>query len=309
MIRRPSKYSRGRLPDPVLTRVFRNLDIHELMKLRAVSWHWHKTISTSPDLVHELDLTKYNRKVTDRTLVDIICPFVGARPRYINISNCFHVTDEGFAELAKTCGPSVRIWRMKSVWDITGPAVLEMVQKAKGLEEVDLSNCRKVGDNLLARVIGWVVPELPPHMALAHAQQQAQINGRRAAAQGKGASAQPAPQPLPPGTVVGCPKLRRLTLSYCKHITDRSMAHIAVHAANRIESIDLTRCTTITDVGFQHWSVYPFPRLTKLCLADCTYLTDNAIVYLTNAAKGLRELDLVSLDHFLGDLKDGVNKQ
>ena len=72
------------------------------------------------------------------------------------------------------------------------------------------------------------------------------------------------------------------------------MAHIAVHTAARIEQIDLTRCTTITDVGFQHWSVYPFPRLSKLCLADCTYLTDNAIVYLTIAAKGLRELDLVS---------------
>ncbi|EAT91975.2 hypothetical protein SNOG_00480 [Parastagonospora nodorum SN15] len=282
MIRRPSKYSRGRLPDPLLTKVFAYLNIHELMKLRSVSWHWHKTISSSPDIMHNLDLTKFNRKVTDRTLVDIICPFVGTRPRYINISNCFHVTDEGFAELAKTCGPSVRIWRMKSVWDITGPAVLEMVQKAKGLEEVDLSNCRKVGDNLLARIIGWVVPELPPQMAMAHAQHQAQMNGRR----GKGANSQPPPQPLPPGTVVGCPKLRRLTLSYCKHITDRSMAHIAVHAANRIESIDLTRCTTITDVGFQHWSVYPFPRLTKLCLADCTYLTDNAIVYLTNAAKG-----------------------
>ncbi|KAF2822465.1 RNI-like protein [Ophiobolus disseminans] len=287
MLRRPSRYSRGRLPDPILTKVFSNLDIHELMKLREVSWHWHKTISSAPNILHDLDLTKYNRKVTDRTLVDIICPFVGSRPRYINISNCFHVTDEGFAELAKTCGPSVRIWRMKSVWDITGPAVLEMVQKAKGLEEVDLSNCRKVGDNLLARVIGWVVPELPPQMAMAHAQHQAQMNGRRA-----GKNVQPAPQPLPPGTVVGCPKLKRLTLSYCKHITDRSMAHIAVHAANRIESIDLTRCTTITDVGFQHWSVYPFPRLTKLCLADCTYLTDNAIVYLTNAAKALRELDL-----------------
>lgn len=296
MIRRPSRYSRGRLPDPLLTQIFQYLDIHELMKLREISWHWHKTISSSPDILHDLDLTKYNRKVTDRTLVDIICPFVGSRPRYINISNCFHVTDEGFAELAKTCGPSVRIWRMKSVWDITGPAVLEMVQKAKGLEEVDLSNCRKVGDNLLARVIGWVVPELPPQMAMAHAQHQAQMNGRRANGPGKaGANGQPVPQPLPPGTVVGCPKLRRLTLSYCKHITDRSMAHIAVHAANRLESIDLTRCTTITDVGFQHWSVYPFPRLTKLCLADCTYLTDNAIVYLTNAAKGLRELDLVGL--------------
>jgi F-box/leucine-rich repeat protein 7 len=149
--------------------------------------------------------------------------------------------------------------------------------------------------NLLARVIGWVVPEIPPQMALAHAKQQQEMMQRQNAKNGKtGTNAQPLPQPLPPGTVVGCPKLRRLTLSYCKHITDRSMAHIAVHAANRIESIDLTRCTTITDVGFQHWSVYPFPRLTKLCLADCTYLTDNAIVYLTNAAKGLRELDLVS---------------
>jgi F-box/leucine-rich repeat protein 7 len=289
----PSRYGRGRLPDPVLTKIFANLDIHQLMKLRTISSHWSKLITDSPDIMHDLDLTKYNRKVTDRSLVDIICPFVGSRPRYINMSNCFHVTDEGFGELAKTCGPSVRIWRMKSVWDITGPAVLEMVQKAKGLEEVDLSNCRKVGDNLLARVIGWVVPEMPPQMAMAHAQHQAQLNSRKNGGKG-GANGQPAPQPLPPGTVVGCPKLRRLTLSYCKHITDRSMAHIAVHAANRIESIDLTRCTTITDVGFQHWSVYPFPRLTKLVLADCTYLTDNAIVYLSNAAKGLRELDLVS---------------
>ncbi|KAF2124488.1 RNI-like protein [Dothidotthia symphoricarpi CBS 119687] len=293
MIRKPSRYSRGMLPDLVLVGIFQHLNLHELMRLRRISWHWHKIISTSPDILHDLDLAKYNRKVTDRTLVDIICPFVGSRPKYINISNCFHITDEGFGELAKTCAPGVKIWRMKSVWDITGPAVLEMVQKAKGLEEVDLSNCRKVGDNLLARVIGWVVPELPPQMALAHAQHQAQVNNRRTSGQKTaGANGQAVPQPLPAGTVVGCPKLRRLTLSYCKHITDRSMAHIAVHAANRIESIDLTRCTTITDVGFQHWSVYPFPRLTKLILADCTYLTDNAIVYLTNAAKGLRELDL-----------------
>jgi F-box/leucine-rich repeat protein 7 len=72
------------------------------------------------------------------------------------------------------------------------------------------------------------------------------------------------------------------------------MAHIATHAAARIEEMDLTRCTTITDQGFQSWSVWTFPRLTKLCLADCTYLTDNAIVCLTHAARGLKFLDLVS---------------
>ena len=291
IIRKSSKFAKGILPEAVLTTVFQHLDVGELMQARLVSSHWHRVITTCPDILQVLDLTKYNRRVTDSVLSGIICPFVGRRPRVVDISNCFHITDEGFTILASTCGVNVKVWRMKSVWDITGPAVLEMINKAKGLEEVDLSNCRKVGDNLLARVIGWVVPELP-HAVTMH--QPAQMNGRqRAAGPRPPGQAQSGPPPPMPGTVIGCPRLKRLTLSYCKHITDRSMAHLAVHARQRVEQIDLTRCTTITDVGFQHWSVYPFPRLSKLCLADCTYLTDNAIVYLTNAAKGLRELDLV----------------
>ncbi|KKY25834.1 putative cyclic nucleotide-binding domain containing protein [Diplodia seriata] len=273
------------MPDICDVKIFQHLDIAELMRLRTVSMHWLKILTSSPSILYDLDLAPYNRRITDRVLTDIICPFVGQRPRYVDISNCFHLTDEGFTALATTCGANVKRWKMKSVWDITGQAVLEMVNKAKALQEVDLSNCRKVGDNLLARVVGWVVPDLPPGYMQA---QQAQMNGRY----GRKGQQQQQVQQLPPGTVVGCPKLRRLTLSYCKHITDRSMAHIAVHASTRLESIDLTRCTTITDQGFQHWSVYPFPNLTRICLADCTYLTDNAIVFLTNAAKALRELDL-----------------
>jgi F-box/leucine-rich repeat protein 7 len=184
-----------------------------------------------------------------------------------------------------------------------------MTNKAKSLEEIDLSNCRKVGDNLLARVVGWVVPELSPMEQAAQReyvqQQQQQLllaaggGGGSAAATATVARALRSPSQTPaPGTVVGCPALKRLTLSYCKHITDRSMAHIATHAAQRIESIDLTRCTTITDAGFHSWSVWSFPRLTRLCLADCTYLTDNAIVWLTHAARGLRWLDLVSFFSF-----------
>jgi F-box/leucine-rich repeat protein 7 len=181
---------------------------------------------------------------------------------------------------------------MKSVWDITGQAVLDMTNKAKDLEEIDLSNCRKVGDNLLARVVGWIVPDLSPQQALSPRRNTANNTGHKPAP--LNLSSPPPPQTPAPGTVVGCPSLRRLTLSYCKHITDRSMAHIATHAAPRIEEIDLTRCTTITDAGFHAWSVWSFPRLTRLCLADCTYLTDNAIVWLTHAARGLVWLDLVS---------------
>ena len=281
--RRPSQFSKGILPNAILVMIFEHLELHHLMRLRSVSIHWSKLLKDSPELVKTLDLTPYNRKVTDDVLINRICPFVGSRPRSINISNCFHITDQGFTALATTCGASATCWKMKSVWDITAQAVLEMTTRAKQLEEVDLSNCRKVSDNLLARVVGWVV--VAPSNSSAH--------GIRQQAAWRGANGSHPPHPPPPGTVFGCPKLKTLTLSYCKHVTDRSMAHIAYHAASRLEQIDLTRCTTITDQGFQHWGQFSFTRLRKLCLADCTYLSDNAIVYLTNAAKGLRELDLV----------------
>ncbi|KAI0393727.1 hypothetical protein F5Y17DRAFT_466719 [Xylariaceae sp. FL0594] len=238
------------LPDETLISIFQYLNAVELYRLRILSSYWRKVLLTSPKLCHEVDLSPYNRRVTD----DV------QRPLSVDVSNCFHVTD------------NVRIWKMKSVWEVSANQILEMSDHAKNLEEVDWSNCRKVGDNLLARVVGWVVPEHPPQKQVRpHAQ---------------------AVQLPPPGTVIGCPKLKRLNLSYCKHITDRSMAHMAAHASSRLESLSLTRCTSITDAGFQSWAAFRFVNLSHLCLADCTYLSDNAIVALVNAAKALTHLDL-----------------
>lgn len=277
-VREPRQDNHGYLPDQVLLVIFQHLELHDLLRLRAVSMHWSEILSKSTELLHHLDLSTYNRCVTDDVLVKIICPFVGSRPRYVDISNCFHITDEGFSKLVATCGSNVVTWKMKSVWDVTASSILDMASKANNLQEVDLSNCRKVGDTLLARIVGWVSPgQHKPH--------DESKSGK--------ASMKPTRQTAA-GTVYGCPELKKLTLSYCKHVTDRSMHHIASHAASRIEEMDLTRCTTITDQGFQFWGNARFTNLRRLCLADCTYLTDNAIVHLTNAAKQLRELDLVS---------------
>ncbi|BCR94453.1 cyclic nucleotide-binding domain protein [Aspergillus luchuensis] len=275
-VREPRQDNHGYLPDQVLLVIFQHLELHDLLRLRAVSMHWSEILSKSTELLHHLDLSTYNRCVTDDVLVKIICPFVGSRPRYVDISNCFHITDEGFSKLVATCGSNVVTWKMKSVWDVTASSILDMASKANNLQEVDLSNCRKVGDTLLARIVGWVSPgQHKPH--------DESKSGK--------ASMKPTRQTAA-GTVYGCPELKKLTLSYCKHVTDRSMHHIASHAASRIEEMDLTRCTTITDQGFQFWGNARFTNLRRLCLADCTYLTDNAIVHLTNAAKQLRELDL-----------------
>ncbi|KAJ5684389.1 uncharacterized protein N7477_000734 [Penicillium maclennaniae] len=247
---------RGIFPDSVLLNIFQFLDLHHLLRLRGVSSHWSEMLTESADVVRDLDLSIYNRQLTDDVLVKIVCPFVGTRARSVNINNCFHITDEGFNALASTCAPNSTTWKMMSVWDVTASAILEMSIKAKDLQEVDLSNCRKVGDTLLARIIGWVVPSTQK-------------------VEGKNAHIKPTIQTAE-ASVYGY----------------RSMHHIASHAAGRLEEMDLTRCTTITDQGFQHWGNARFTRLRKLCLADCTYLTDNAIVHLTNAAKQLQELDL-----------------
>ena len=173
IVRRPSSLGIGRLPDAVLVLIFQQMDLLELMRSRLISTHWWHVLNTSPEILQSLDLSIYNRHVTDETIRNIIVPFVGSRPRDLDMSNCFHVTDEGFALLSDAFGANARTWRMKSVWEVSGPAVLNLIDKAKGLEEIDLSNCRKVGDNLLARVIGWVVPEKsltrgppPPHLHL-----------------------------------------------------------------------------------------------------------------------------------------------
>ncbi|KAI0183139.1 hypothetical protein EV127DRAFT_32602 [Xylaria flabelliformis] len=272
------------LPNDILITIFQYLNAIDLFRLRRLSTHWLEVLSTSPKLCHRVDLSPYNRRVTDDILVNRLAPFLGHRPISVDVSNCFHITDEGFSSFWKLCGKNVKIWKMKSVWEVSANQILEMSDHAKSLEEVDWSNCRKVGDNLLARVVGWVVPDHPPQKQVVIASSAARLKGQRQ-------QTQTVTLP-PPGTVIGCPKLKRLNLSYCKHITDRSMAHMAAHASQRLQSLSLTRCTSITDAGFQSWAPFRFVNLSHLCLADCTYLSDNAIVALVNAAKALTHLDL-----------------
>ncbi|CEJ85462.1 hypothetical protein VHEMI03778 [[Torrubiella] hemipterigena] len=273
------------LTDQLLIRVLQFLDVVDLYKLRQINSYWRRLVCNSPELCNIVDFSHHNRVVTDHVLAYTLAPFIGQRAVSVDLSNCFHITDEGFSALWKKCGKGVKKWKMRSVWDVSANQILEMSENAKGLEEVDWSNCRKVGDNLLARVVGWVVPEQSPTTKKASVGYSQKIRGGQR-------NEEEQKDPPPPGTVIGCPGLSRLNLSYCKHITDRSMAHLAAHASSRIQSLSLTRCTSITDAGFQTWAQHKFERLTHLCLADCTYLSDNAIVALVNSAKSLTHLDL-----------------
>lgn len=262
--------STGSIPDKVLLGAFEFLDLPTLMRLRLVSRRWRQLLYAAPNLFKKLDLTHWNTSVNDKALINIT-DFVGLRPKYIDISNCFHVTDEGFSYLVNEIGMAgqISVFKMRCLWEVSAMAIMDLTSPSVGryLEEVCLSNCRKVKDNVVERLIGW--PNDADGVSTYLPGSEGIYNNE-----------------------AGSQRLRVLDLGYCKHLTDNIMYHISLHANERLESLDLTRCLTITDAGFQHWTYRSFPNLKKLSLKDCTYLSDKAIISLANAAPNLEILNL-----------------
>ncbi|KAI4716290.1 RNI-like protein [Aureobasidium sp. EXF-10727] len=298
---RPSSRSgRGPLPDSVLTMVFQHLDLPDLMRLRLVSAHWTRILTTSPDIIQNLDLSRYNRRVTDYALKEAICPFVGSRARHVNINNCFHVTDDGFAALVECCGESVRSWRMRSVWDVTGQSILDLVNRAKRLEDIDLSNCRKVGDNLLARIIGWVVPQPPPGHAAPLLPPVASSSRRPAMKRNASSAVVPQADQPAPGTVgfqhwglYNFSRLRKLVLADCTYLTDQAIVGIA-NAARGLKELDLSFCCALSDTATEVLSL-GLTHLTHLDLAFCgSAVSDSSLRCI---GLHLLELEYLSLLH------------
>ena len=95
MRRQASLYGNGIFPDKVVLLILQYLDLGPLMGLRAVCSHWSKLLTSSDEIFRTLNLSPYSHKITDQVLMTRICPFVGQRPRIININNCHHIGDEG----------------------------------------------------------------------------------------------------------------------------------------------------------------------------------------------------------------------
>lgn len=262
--------STGSIPDSILLKVFEYFTLPELMRLRGVSRRWRQLLYVAPNLFETLDLTTWNTSVDDQALIRIT-DFVNSRPKYIDILNCFHVTDEGFSYLVNEIGMAGQIkkFKMRCLWEVSAMAIMDLASPSVGkyLEEVDFSNCRKVEDVVVERFVGWSNENGPSTNNLLGS--EGTYN-----------------------TEAGARNLKILNLGYCKHLTDNTLYHISMHANESLESLDLTRCTTISDAGFQYWALRSFPNLKKLSLKDCTFLTDQAIISIASAAPSLEILDL-----------------
>lgn len=266
------------LSDKLLIKIFEYLDLPTLMKLRIICKRWRQLLLLTPSLFNSLDLTPWNTSIDDKALIDIV-KFVGARPSHIDISNCFHITDEGFSYMVNEIGISGKIksLRMRSNWEISAMAIMDLTSPSVGkfLEEIDLSNCRKVRDNVLERLIGW----------------NNSYNGGNEGEE-KDVNEKEHDYDYDFDEDIGCKRLTKIKVGYCKHLTDKVMHHIGENCNDRLTELDLTRCTTITDKGFEYWTYKFFPSLSHLSLKDCTFLTDKSIISIANSVPNLKVLNL-----------------
>ena len=61
-----------------------------------------KMVTTTAPL-EVLDLSQYSTTIDNKALI-AITDFAGSRPRVIDISGCFHITDEGFSHMVNEIG-------------------------------------------------------------------------------------------------------------------------------------------------------------------------------------------------------------
>ena len=54
-------------------------------------------------------------------------------------------------------GGRLEVLRMASVWEVTGMAIMDLCFPGEKLEEIDLTNCRKVDDNVVQRLLQNVI--------------------------------------------------------------------------------------------------------------------------------------------------------
>ncbi|KEY68399.1 hypothetical protein S7711_01175 [Stachybotrys chartarum IBT 7711] len=294
---RPHPPLKVRLSDEILVKIFRYLDVGQLLLQRRVSTHWRKLVTVSPELCHDVDLSSYNRTVTDQVITQVLAPFIGTRALRVNLNNCFHVTDEGFSTLWRQCGRNVKSWCMRSVWDVSANQILEMSENAKSLEEVDWSNCRKVGDNLLGRVVGWVVPEtLPSNNKVIISSSAHKTRSKASSHHQQHQQQRPSNMPAPDAGFQSWAQFRFEKLTYlcladCTYLSDNAVVAL-VNAAKKLTHLDLSFCCALSDTATEVVAL-GLPRLRELRLAFCgSAVSDGS---LESVALHLNELEGLSV--------------
>lgn len=276
--RRSSILNVGPLPDSLILKVFQYCDLPTLMKVTRVCSRWKQLIYLSNSLVKTLDLTLWCKELDDASLIQIT-NFVGSRPEIINLTNCYHITDVGFSYLINEIGFSgcIKELKMKNNWNISAMAIMDLSVAGRSILKLDLSNCRKVKDDVIIRLIGkendfkfgcHYLADLNLGYCKYLTDQSLKFIGEN-----------------------GFRRLKSLDLTRCTTITDYGFLSWLSATECSLERLILRDCTFLTDKVIEVLGLIA-TNLKVLDLTFCCMLTDVSLKLIGDGLKNLRSLNL-----------------
>ncbi|KAG7828963.1 hypothetical protein KL920_002756 [Ogataea angusta] len=275
--RRSSVLSSGPFPDSIFMKIFKYLDLPDLMRFATVCKKWKQLLYLGPDLMKTLDLTPWKRDLTDQALIQIT-NFAGPRPEVINVSSCFHITDAGFCYMINEIGirGCIKKLYMSNNWNISAMSIMDLSIVARELILVDFSNCPKVRDDVIERLITPHGSKYGcPNLRTLNLSYCKYLTDRTMSQIANNASQQ----------------LTSLNLTRCTTITDGGFMFWSQTRFPNLRKLVLRDCTFLSDAAISHLSV-ACPNLEDLDLTFCCVLTDNSLAMLHLYCKYLRSLNL-----------------
>ncbi|KAI9361587.1 hypothetical protein DFJ73DRAFT_793196 [Zopfochytrium polystomum] len=136
----------GGLPQGIAGRVLQYLDFRQLMRIRSAGREMVALLlEPALGLVKRVDLSPWHKKIDDTILTHVVS-FCGANVEELCLRSCWQLTDKALDAIASNC-VVLRSLNLSSVWDISDAGVANLCNGlVNGLEEIDLSNCRKLTD-------------------------------------------------------------------------------------------------------------------------------------------------------------------
>ncbi|KAI9245637.1 hypothetical protein BY458DRAFT_528611 [Sporodiniella umbellata] len=262
----------GLLREGVLELIADYLDLDSTVCLSAVSKRCRNFVQQNERLFPDLDLSQYNKNVTDDH-VQHIAQLVGSRVRRLNLSHCFYLTDEGFKRLLEGM-TNLQTLNLNSCWLLTDKSLGLLGSDCSQLTQLDLSNCRKISDVGIFKLLDEKDMRGHPtltDLSLSYCKKLSDTTMRHLASY--------------------CSQtLKYLNIQRCTRITDQGFMAWAEAQFPHLKFLNLNDCSFLTDQAVTYL-VSAAPHLNQLSLSFCCALSDSAIERLVTLEE-LRDLDV-----------------
>ncbi|KAI9008992.1 cyclic nucleotide-binding-like protein [Phycomyces nitens] len=277
----------------LLGRIVNFLDFADLVRLAAVSRKYRYFLQTNKNVLHQIDLGPYNKHMTDALLVRIAV-FAGERTQMLNLSHCFHLTDEAIQIVSETM-PGLKSLNINSCWNVTDKSLACLSSNCPRLTSLDLSNCRKITNKGLAAMIQSKADNKGSdgltHLSLSYCKHLSSmtmdalanycsnsleyLNLQRCT----GVST----KDLEAWSNVDFPRLHTVILSDCSFLQDPAIFGL-VKAAPNLHTLSLSFCCSLSDAAME--AVGLLKNLVELDASYCcSAVSDTSIYMLLQAHK------------------------